>query len=424
MTQPSSLPDHAVDLTAYRKDARTWIEHNLEYAPNRPARREIGYYTPEVMAANRALQRRVFEAGYAGITWPQAFGGQGLSEAYEVAFTQEAADFALPDFGPLTNTTFGICVPTMIAHASEDFLGWFVPKVLVGEALVCQFFSEPSSGSDLAGARTRADRDGEEWLLNGQKTWSTFAHLADWGLCLARTNWQVPKHRGLTWFAVPCHASGVSIRPILQMNETSEFCEDFFDDVKIPDFYRVGEVDRGWTAAQTMLVLERGAGRPADAASDGPAGPGPLAPDLVRLAVGARGTSQQMVRQLIAQAHSNDFMGRALTARIGQRAILGDLNTGNAAYVKLFRGVYNPVRARIALEIGGTAAVAWNEAEPEGAATSTAYLNGRRDSIAGGTNEMQRNAIAERVLGLPRETSYDTQKPFDEVLRDARNWTS
>ncbi len=267
MTQNTALAESGAlpDLEAYRLEARAWLRDNMERRVGPPERHEVEYYTPEVMAASRVLQRRVYEAGYAGITYAKAYGGQGLPAAYELAFTEEAKDYVLADFGILTGTTFGVCVPTMVAHGQPDFLAEFVPKVLAGEALVCQFFSEPSSGSDLAGARTRATRDGDMWVLNGQKIWSTFAHLADWGLCLARSDWDQPKHRGLTWFAVPCDSPGLTIRPIRQINDTSEFCEDFFDDVAIPDIYRIGDVNEGWTVTQTMLVRERGswkAGRP------------------------------------------------------------------------------------------------------------------------------------------------------------------
>jgi alkylation response protein AidB-like acyl-CoA dehydrogenase len=404
------------DLDAYRRRAAAWLAANLPARDGPPQRHEIDYYTPEVMAENRARQRAVFDAGYAGITWPKEYGGQGLPDAYEGIFQQEAAGYLVPDFGVLTGTTFGICVPTMLAHASPELLARFVPQVLAGDALVCQFFSEPSSGSDLAGARTRATRDGDGWIINGQKIWSTFAHLADYGLCLARTDWDVPKHRGLTWFVIPCHAPGVTIRPIKQINETAEFCEDFFDDVAVPDADRVGDVNEGWTVANTMLVFERGAGRPEGARRR--SGPGRLAPDLVRLAEQAGRTGDPIVRQQLARAHTNDFVGRAIGSRIGEMARLGRLNPAVAAYGKLFQGTYNPVRARIAVEIGRGGAMTWDPAADDGNATSIAYLNGRIMSIAGGTNEVQRNGIGERALGLPREPSFDSGKPFSEVIRE------
>jgi len=417
------MPGHAHDagLEDYRREARAWLSANLRRREGPDPDRGVDDYTPEVMAANRALQRRLFEAGYAGITWPREYGGQGLPAAYESAFVEEAAGYVLPDFGALTITTFYVCVPTMLAHAPPGFLRGFVPRVLAGEQLVCQFFSEPSSGSDLAGARTRAVRDGDQWVLNGQKIWSTFAHRADSGMCLARTDPSVPKHQGLTWFLVPCDAPGLTIRPIRQINEVAEFCEEFFDDVVVPDSNRLCEVNAGWPVTQTMFVMERGAGRPED---DTPLeGPGPLAPDLVQLARGSGRLDDPIVRQKLAWAHTTDFVGRALGARIAQLGRLGRLNPGVASYVKLFRGTYSPMRARLAVEIGGAAAMTWDPADDEGADAALAYLRGRGASIAGGTNETQRNVIGERALGLPREPSFDTRKPFSDVLREAKNWT-
>jgi alkylation response protein AidB-like acyl-CoA dehydrogenase len=420
-TNASEIETAMPDLETYRYQARDWLANNTERREGPPEHHEVEYYTAEVMAKGRALQRRVYEAGYAGISFPKEYGGQGLPSDYEAAFLEEAKDFVLADFGILTGTTFGVCVPTMVAHGQPAFLAEFIPKVLAGEALVCQFFSEPSSGSDLAGARTRATKDGDLWILNGQKIWSTFAHLADWGLCLARSDWDQPKHRGLTWFAVPCDAPGLTIRPIRQINETSEFCEDFFDDVTVPDLYRIGDVNEGWTVTQTMLVRERGGGRPVDPNAE--LHPGPLAPDLVKLARRAGTAADPTVRQKIGRAHTIDFVAAALSARIGELNRLGRLDAGAAAYGKLFKGVYDPVRARIAVEVGGPGALAWQPTDEDGPETSLYYLNCRIMSIAGGTNEMQRNGIGERKLGLPREPSFDTGKPFSQVLRDAAHWT-
>ena len=413
----STLPD----LDTYRRQARAWLAENFEKRNGPWVLHEVDYYTPEVMAASRERQRILYEGGYAGITWPKEYGGQGLPEEYESAFMDEAGNYLLPDFGILSGTTFHVCVPTMIAYGQPEFLRDFVPKVLAGEALVCQFFSEPSSGSDLAGARTRATKDGEQWIINGQKIWSTYAHLSDWGFCLARTNWDVPKHRGLTWFAVPSNAAGLTIRPIRQINETSEFCEDFFDDVVVPDGNRIGDIDQGWTVTQTMLVFERGGGRPIG--NHDSFRPGHLAPDLVELARRSGVLGDPIIRQKLARAHTIDFVGRALALRIGELGRLGRLDAGVAAYGKLFQGTYNPIRARLGVEIGGAQAMAWDTSDEHGSDTSMAYLNARIMSIAGGTNEMQRNGIGERALGLPREPSFDTKKPFNQVLRDAKEWT-
>ncbi len=418
-TRADETEDEA--LRDYRRTARAWLSEHMPRRDGPDQGHDVDYFTPAVMATNRALQRRLFEGGYAGITWPKEYGGQGLPSAYEWAFVDEAADFVLPDFGALTITTFHVCVPTMLAYASPEFLHRFVPKVLAGDELVCQFFSEPSSGSDLAGARTRATRDGEQWVLDGQKIWSTFAHLADSGMCLARTDWDVPKHQGLTWFLVPCRAPGVTIRPIKQINEVAEFCEEFFDNVVVPDADRLCEVNAGWAVTQTMFVMERGAGRPEDGSPL--EGPGPLAPDLVQLARDAGRLDDPIVRQELARAHTADFVAKALSARIAQMGQLGLLTPGVASYVKLFRGTYGPRRARLAVEIGGAGAMTWDRDDPDGPEPSLSYLRARGAAIAGGTNETQRNVIGERVLEFPREPSFDTRKPFNEVLRDAQNWT-
>ena len=409
------------NLSEYRARAREWIESTLDRLHQPQSARPVEYYTPAVMAENRAVQRTLWTGGYAGINWPTEYGGQGLSFAHAAAFLDEARGFRLPDFGILSATTFEVCVPTMIAHASPAFLEGFVPKVLAGEALVCQYFSEPAAGSDLAGVRTRATRTPDGWMLNGQKVWSTYAHLADWGMCLARTDWEVPKHRGLTWFAVPCHGQGVTTRPIKQINETSEFCEVFFEDVLISDELRISELNGGWPMAQTMLALERGAGHAEDR---WPVTAGAVRPELVELARNAGCLDDPVTHQLLAHTQEIDVVERALRARIQEHADLGELDTAIAAYGKLFSGTYDPERARIRVEIGGVDALGWSPDDSDGATTAVTYLDARVYSIAGGTNEMQRNGIAERGLGLPREPSYDTGKPFREVLRDASRWGS
>jgi alkylation response protein AidB-like acyl-CoA dehydrogenase len=413
-----------LELDQFREQARAWLAENLERrkdAAGAPIpRKPASYYTKEVIDESRKIQKKLFLGGYAGLTWPKQYGGRGLSRAYDNAFLHESAGFVMPDFGVLSNTTFLDCVPTMLAHASPDFLSDFVPRVLAGEVLVCQFFSEPSAGSDLAGIRTRATKDGDNWVLNGQKIWSTFAHLADWGFCLARTNWDVPKHKGLTWFAVPCNSPGLSIRQIRQIDEQADFCEDFFDDVIVPDKNRIGEIDEGWTVTQTMLIFERGAARASD--NELMSRPGPLVPDIVELARKTGKLQDRVVRQKIARAHVIDFVNKSLQMRIEQQGRLGGFNAGMAAYGKLFRGIFMPVRARLAVEVGGVASMTWPLEDLNGPETSSAYLNARMHSIAGGTNEIQRNGISERVLGLPREPSYDKDKPFNEVLRDAQAW--
>jgi alkylation response protein AidB-like acyl-CoA dehydrogenase len=414
-----------ISVEEFRTRARAWLADNVERKPEgavaaTASLRGMHEFTKEQIDAERPKQRRLFEAGFAGITWPAEFGGQGLSVAHERAFLEEGAKYALPNFGIAGGTTFGVCAQVMLAHASDDFKRRHLPRMLAGDELWCQFFSEPVAGSDLAGVQTRATRDGDTWVLNGAKVWSSWAHLADIGLCLARTNWSVPKHRGLTWFGVPVHAPGVDLRVIRQINGGADFCEEFFDDVVIPDDERIGDVDQGWTVTRTMLVFERGGS--AVAPPKTPPDPGPLAPDLVEIAEASGRADDPGARQLVARGHSLDFLRRVLDRRLAKAMSRSGGDAGIAAYGKLTHGTFDSERALIGMELAQGQGIAWDEPEGTGASAALTFLNGRINSIAGGSDQMQRNGISEQVLGLPREPSWDRDKPFDQVLRDAQNW--
>ncbi|HEU4840181.1 MAG TPA: acyl-CoA dehydrogenase family protein [Ilumatobacteraceae bacterium] len=414
------MTETMVDIDQFRAQARTWIAANLEPRRAKAERERGGDKTTADIDAARALQRRLFDAGYAGISFPAEYGGGGLSAAHERAFREEAADYVTPDLGVAGGVTFGPIGRSLLGHATPEFLQRHIPKILSGEEIWCQFYSEPEAGSDLAGIRTRATRDGDHWILNGSKIWSSGAHYADWAMCLARTDWDVPKHRGLTWFAVPTDAAGVTVNQITQINGNAEFCEEFLDDVIVTDDDIIGEVNRGWAVTQTMLVYERGAGESNVTVLE----PRALAPDLVALAQRVGRTGDPVVRQAIARAHVNDYaqfhLGRRIAARLRASATP---DAAVAAYSKLAAGTFTPIRARLALEIGGSEALTWAKGDERAQRPAIDYLNGRQIAIAAGTNEMQRNGIGERVLGLPREPSFDTTKSFNEVLRNSRGWS-
>jgi alkylation response protein AidB-like acyl-CoA dehydrogenase len=409
----------------FRARARGWLADNV---PKRDAEAIAALRGPGGtrgggrLGGERSLQRKAFDAGFAGITWPEDYGGQGLTPAHERAFREEAAGYVMI---PGPNIP---CAGAMLAHASPDFLRRHIPKMLSGEAVWVQFFSEPGAGSDLAGVRTRAERDGDRWILNGAKIWSTGAAEADYGMCLARTDWDVPKHQGLTWFAVRCDAPGVTVQPIREISGGEDFCQEFFDDVELSDDDVIGGVNNGWAVTQTMLIYERGAAPAGDGAGGGafmamrPA-QRRLAPDLVDLAEQVGRVHDPHVRQLIARAHINDFARGQLVRRVGQLIARGANAAGTASYGKLAAGVYDPIRARIGVEVGRTAALLWEPDDVDAMSASLNYLNGRIMSIAGGTNEIQRNGIGERALGLPREPSFDSNKPFRQVVAEAAEWT-
>lgn len=423
MPARSERVDIVIDPEEYRVRARDWLAANLEPRTG-PAESfaNAGDKSEEHIAEQRRLQRLLFEAGYAGITWPVEYGGQGLPRAYQRAFDAEARHYRMPDFGIVGGTSFGVCAMTMLAHGSPEFLRRHIPRMLAGDELFVQFFSDPEAGSDLAGVRTQAVRHGDTWVLNGSKIWSSGAYYADWGMCLARTDWDAPKHQGLTWFAVPIRAKGVTVRRIRQINGNAEFCQEFFDDVELGDEHVIGAVNDGWTVTRTMLLHERGGG--ADPGTKARRDVRRPAPDLVGLAASRDRLDDPLAQQLVMRAHIDDVAREMLGQRLGALIRADPARAGGvASYGKLASGTYDPIRANLALEIAEGGAVAWPDAASPGADAATGLLNSRFMAIAGGTVEMQRNSIGERVLGLPREPSFDSRKPFREVVRDARNWS-
>lgn len=401
----------------FRARLRAWLPANLERL-DRVAPGDL--HSAEHIAEHRKLQRRLYDGGFAGITWPKRFGGQGLTPAHQAVYAQETRPYVVPDFGILSITTFGACVPTLLDHADEEFLARHVPAVLRGEELWCQFFSEPDAGSDLAGVRTRATVDGSGWRLSGAKIWSSLAHHADWAMCLARTDFDVPKHRGLTWFALPTSSPGLTIRPIQQISGTSEFCEEFLDEVFVPDSERIGEPGSGWTIAGTLLVHERRSGGRGSATGDDP---GPLNPQLLEIARSHGPLGPVEVDKLLT-VHVEEYVSRQLENRTTELAASGAVTPGVASFAKLFRSTVSAHRGRIAFELAGADAVAWDlqDAHGPGPEAGTLFLESKKPAIAGGTEQMQRNSISERVLGLPREPSYDHQRPFSDVLKSTGTW--
>lgn len=410
-----------VDVDTFRAEARAWL---AEHLPERRggARRDAHETTSEELAADRARQRALYDAGFVGITVPTTYGGRGLSPAHQRAFDQEAARYDLPAPGGIaSHVTLGIVLPTLLAHASEEQKRDWVPKILRGDELWVQLLSEPGAGSDLAGVLTRAERDGDTWVLTGTKVWSSGALHADVGICLARTNWDVPKHKGLTWFKVPLRDPAVTVRPVREINGGAEFCEEFLDGVAVGTDAVIGDVDAGWPIANTMLAFERGAAGGSTGTAPGADGRRRLAPDLVALAEGAGRAGDGAVRQLVAEGHIADLLQGLLAKRVVERMLAGEADPSSASLIKLGYGLVNPARARLAMEVAGAAGVAWAPGSEDDTA-ALAFLNGRIMSIAGGSNQIQRNIISERLLGLPREPSVDGDRAFRDVLRDAKEW--
>lgn len=406
-------------VEAFRDEAARWLDANLERRSPRVQRtvRGLVHRTVEDIAIHRAAQKRLYDAGFAGITWPVEYGGQGLSADHQAAFDDVAQDFVLPDLGIAGVVTVLICAVTLLRHADEAQKKRHIPRMLAGEELWVEFFSEPAAGSDLAGVTTTAQRRGNDWVLNGTKVWSSGAYYADYGLCLVRTNWDVPKHAGLTWFAIPTNAAGLEVQPLREITGDVEFCRETFEDVVVPDSARIGAEGDGWKIAQTVLAMEREGSSGSLTSSQVEQHPGPFAPDLIELARRAGRLGDEHVRTLIARAHIDGFAARVLGGRIaGLMASGHPAGAALISYTKLATGVLDPERAKAAMEIAAEAAVAWAPDDRDAITFSLDYLNSRVVSIAGGSNEIQRNAIGDRVLGLPREPNLERGKTFREVM--------
>ena len=354
----------------------------------------------------KAFQAALADAGLAGLTWPKPW-GQGLTPEHQRVFNEEAAGYDLPTTAYIIG--LGMVIPTMIEFGTDAQRERYVAKALRGEEIWSQLFSEPGAGSDVASLQMRAERDGDEWVLNGQKVWTTGAQLSDFGAVIARTNPDKPKHRGITMFIIDFTAPGVEIRPLRQMNGGSGFNEVFFTDVRIPDANRIGDVDDGWRCAIAMLMNERvaigsggGGGRSA--------GVKPLI-ELARRRGVARRPGRAPGHRRRLHPHADHGLHRAADPRRGEG--------GQGAGTRRARSPSSPARSSpgarptSAIAIAGAGGQAWEDARD--ARWALGVLSAPASRIAGGTDEVQRNIIGERVLGLPKEPQVDREIPFKEL---------
>ncbi|MDX6215107.1 MAG: hypothetical protein QOG99_691 [Frankiales bacterium] len=410
-TAPEGLYE---DLDVFRARAIRWVEANLE--PLGSADPSVGHATDDTdqVVRAKAIQRKLWDAGFAGLCYPVEYGGQGLPADYQNAFIEITRGYELP---MLFNTpTFTIILPTILDFGTEEQKQRFIRAALRGEELWVQFLSEPSGGSDLAGALTRADRDGDVFLLNGSKIWSTYAWRSDYALCVCRTDWDVPKHRGLSVLIVKVHQPGITITQIKHVDGTEEFCQEFFDDVPIPVEDVLGQVNDGWNVASRLLLHER-------AAVSG-SSPYAMRPRTTRHEsdqIGAlllSGADDRQARQLIGEARVLTRVHSALVGRIGTSIRTSRLPAEAGSIPRLSNGMLRVRLATIAIEIAGTRAVAWQEGDPAGN-LGVAYLGRQGVCLGGGTTEIARNIISERVLGMPREPADDRARPFREVRTNA-----
>jgi alkylation response protein AidB-like acyl-CoA dehydrogenase len=409
---------------AFGARAHAWVRRSLPPAQGQAGLEVDDEHEANIIAEARRLQKLIFDAGFAGIRYPREYGGQGLTRAHQLAWRRAAAGYQLPS---AFNVTHGILGPTLLQFGTEEQKARHLPAMLSGQELWVQFLSEPSAGSDLAGLLTRAARDGDTFVLNGAKIWSTGAHFSDFAMVLTRTNPDVPKHAGLSMLYMPIRSPGVTVTPIKLVTGGSHFCQEFFDDVVLPESSLIGPEDDGWRIATGLLFHERNmvAGNSLNdhveeaRRGDGDADSGS---EIVALARAAGHSQDPVTRQLVGEALVLQALENPTLSRINAELSAGRMPAQGAALVKLLSSLSQYRIKEIALEIGGTRAVMNGSDDPVGVYAQR-WLAARIGTIAGGSNEMQRNAIGERALNLPREPSYDTTKPFREVVRDAASWT-
>jgi alkylation response protein AidB-like acyl-CoA dehydrogenase len=387
---------------SFRDEVRAWLRGNMprEWTARLAASSDVP--RAEAYDLLRDWQRRLHAAGFIGLTWPREYGGRGLTFMEEMILAEEMALAKAP---PVLNILgIGMAGPTIIAYGTEEQKKRYLPKILSADEIWCQGYSEPNAGSDLASLQTRAVRDGREYVVNGQKVWTSLAHTSDWMMLLARTDPDAPRHKGITYFLLDMHLPGVTVKPLRQITGDAEFNEVFFDGVRVHDSQVLGGVNNGWAVGMTTLMYERlalgfGLQMRLRIALDG----------LIEMArraekAGHAVTRDPILRQKIAQLWIDTECLKYTGARAITRLLKGEMpgpeaSTGKMGWVETHQRLQE-----LAMEIQGPYAqlVKGSDWAVEDGLWQHAFLRSRANSIEGGTTEIQKNIIGERVLGLPK----------------------
>ena len=407
--------DDTPEEAEFRTEARAFLSANAARKQRSSGAHRYGDTDAAEIARAKTWQAKKADAGFAGITWPTEWGGRGASPMQQIIWNQEEADYDVPQNVFLIG--LGMCIPTMIAYARPEQLQRYVRPALRGEEIWCQLFSEPAGGSDVAGLRTRAEKRGDEWLISGQKIWTSGAHYSDYGLLLTRSDPNVPKHAGLTAFFIDMRASGVEVRPIHQMSGASNFNEVFFTDLRVPDEQRLGAPGAGWKVAITTLMNERlavGEIRRPDLT------------DLIELARaveidGRTAISDSSVRERIAEWHARSQGLTYTRFRILTALSRGETPGPENSIAKVVNAAKLQEIASFGVDLLGMAGGVMDPTlAPMHAMFQDALLSSPSHRIAGGTDEILRNIIAERVLGLPGDVRVDKDVAFNQLPSGSR----
>ena len=407
--------DDTAEEAAFRAEVRAFLAANaIRKSEAKPVSRGRHIREAEIARA-KEWQAKKYAAGFAGITWPKRWGGRELSPIMNVIYQQEEDVYAVPR--GVFEIGLGMCIPTMMSYATSEQLERFVGPALRGEEVWCQLFSEAAGGSDVAALRTRAERDGDDWVINGQKIWTSGAHYCDYGIIVTRSDPTVPKHAGLTFFFLDMHAPGVECRPIKQISGTSHFNEVFFTDVRVPDAQRLGAVGAGWKVSVTTLMNERLAVGEV---------PRPDVEDLIALcrAVvidGVPAINDLGVRERIAEWHVRSQGLKFTRFRTMTALSRGQIPGPENSIAKVVNASKLQDIASYGMDLLGAAGMVM---DPELAPLHALFQEGLLFSpglrIAGGTDEILRNIIAERVLNLPADIRVDKDKAFNQVAHGRR----
>jgi alkylation response protein AidB-like acyl-CoA dehydrogenase len=397
------------EIAAVRREVRDWLAQQDR----------------EPALSPRGRMERLVDSGWAAPSWPVRWHGRGLAADLSTVVAEELAHAGVAGGG---QDTANLWANTLLAYGGDELKRRFLRPLMLGDVAMCLLYSEPGAGSDLASVQTRAERDGDEWVVNGQKVWTSGGRHADYALLITRTDWDAPKHRGITFFFFPMRQAGVEVRPLRQATGDARFNEVFLTDARVPDANMLGELNRGWWVLQTALMYERavmgvshrrrrddgapGAARGADSEADAPV------PDLSLVAL-ARATGRHLdpvIRQGIARLHClrtvNEWNGLRARAEMEQGSSSPVASLGKLAMSGILHGA-----ARLQATILGAEATLGGPDSEVAADCTYALLNAYFTSIGGGTDQIQRNIIGERLLGLPKEPELDKEIPFREVRR-------
>ena len=400
----------------FRAEVRAWLEANAKPKDLSKARAgRSNKAEADRLASARVWQAKKAEAGYAAITWPTEFGGLGGSPIQSVIYSQEESNFEVP--GGFFDIGLGMCIPTMMAWATKEQNERFVKPALYGEEIWCQLFSEPSAGSDVAGLRTKAERDGDDWIINGQKVWTSGAHYCDYGIIVTRSDPTAPKHKGLTFFFLDMKSPGIEVRPIKQMSGEANFNEVFFTDVRVPDSQRLGDVGEGWKVALTTLMNERlaiGQGSGVDYT------------ELLKLARQTELETGPAIKDANVREHLADWYVETQGLKYTKFRTLTALSKGEtpgpeSSIGKIVSGPKMQDLASFAMDLQGQGGILQGDEDAEmNAAFQNQWMWGAGYRIAGGTDEILRNIVSEQVLGLPQDIRVDKKVPFNELPGSGR----